>query len=106
MLGYILRRLGLAVLVAVAVSALSFLLPHLSGDIAVALAGEGARPEDIENIRHLYGLDRPLIVQYLDWAGGMLSGDFGQSLYFKTGVIELIENKLPVTAILAVFALF
>jgi ABC-type dipeptide/oligopeptide/nickel transport system permease component len=105
MLTYIVKRLGLAVLVAFAVSALSFLLPRLSGDIAVAIAGEGARPEDIENIRHLYGLDRPLIVQYLDWAGGMLTGNFGQSLYFKTGVIDLIANKLPVTAVLAVLAL-
>ena len=105
MLTFIARRLGLAVLVAFSVSGISFLLPHLSGDIAVALAGEGARPEDIENIRHLYGLDRPLIVQYLDWLNGMLHGNFGQSLYFKTGVIELIENKLPTTAILAVCAL-
>jgi len=106
MLSYILKRLGLAVLVAVSVSALTFLLPHLSGDIAVALAGEGALPEDIENIRRIYGLDRPLIVQYLDWLTGMMQGDFGQSLYFKTDVIELIGDKLPTTAILAVLALF
>jgi len=106
MLSYILKRLGLAVLVAVSVSALTFLLQHLSGDIAVALAGEGALPEDIENIRRIYGLDRPLIVQYLDWLTGMMQGDFGQSLYFKTDVIELIGDKLPTTAILAVLALF
>jgi peptide/nickel transport system permease protein len=105
MLTYVLRRLGLAVLVAVAVSALTFLLPQLSGDVAVALAGEGATPEDIENVRRIYGLDRPLVVQYLDWLGGMVQGDFGQSLYFKTGVIELIGSKLPTTAILAVLAL-
>src|SRR5258707_648168 len=105
MLTYIVKRLGLAVLVAFAVLAFSFLLPRLFGDIAGAIAGEGARPEDIENIRHLYGLDRPLIVQYFDWLSGMFKGDFGQSLYFKTGVIELIGNKLPTTAILAVCAL-
>ena len=105
MLAYILRRLGLAVLVAVTVSALTFLLPHLSGDVAVALAGEGALPEDIENVRRTYGLDRPLVVQYLDWLAGMARGDFGQSLYFRTGVIDLIADKLPTTAILAVLAL-
>ena len=105
MLTYVLRRLGLAVLVAVAVSAVTFLLPHLSGDIAVALAGEGATPEDIENVRRVYGLDRPLVVQYLDWLGTMAQGDFGQSLYFRTGVIDLIRDKLPTTAILAVLAL-
>jgi peptide/nickel transport system permease protein len=105
MLTYVLKRLGLAVLVAVAVSAVTFLLPHLSGDIAVALAGEGATPEDIENVRRIYGLDRPLVVQYLDWLGTMAQGDFGQSLYFRTGVIDLIRDKLPTTAILAVLAL-
>src|SRR5262245_19810699 len=105
MLTYVLKRLGLAVLVAVAVSAVTFLLPHLSGDVAVALAGEGATPEDVENVRHLYGLDRPLVVQYLDWLGTMAQGDFGQSLYFRTGVIDLIRDKLPTTAILAVLAL-
>ena len=105
MLVYVLKRLGLAVLVAVAVSALTFLLPHLSGDVAVALAGEGALPEDIENVRRIYGLDRPLVVQYLDWLGGMAQGDFGQSLYFRTGVVDLIADKLPTTAALAVLAL-
>ena len=105
MIAYVLGRLGVAVLVAVAVSALTFLLPHLSGDVAVALAGEGALPEDIENVRRIYGLDRPLVVQYLDWLGGMAQGDFGQSLYFRTGVIDLIADKLPTTAILAVLAL-
>ena len=105
MLAYVLSRLGLAVLVAFAVSALTFLLPHLSGDVAIALAGEGALPEDIENVRRIYGLDRPLVVQYLDWLARMSRGDFGQSLYFGTGVLDLIGDKLPTTAILAVLAL-
>jgi peptide/nickel transport system permease protein len=105
MIRYLLKRLGLAVLVALAVSALTFLLPHLAGDVAVALAGEGALPEDVENIRLQYGLDRPLVVQYADWLGDMVRGDFGQSLYFRTGVADLIADKLPTTAILAVLAL-
>ncbi len=105
MIAYVLKRLGLAVLVAATVSAITFLLPRFSGDIAVALAGEGALPEDVENVRRLYGLNRPLIVQYLDWLGGMARGDFGQSLYFRTGVADLIADKLPTTAILAVLAL-
>ena len=88
MLAYSIKRLGLAVLVALAVSALTFLLLRLSGDVAIALAGEGARTEDIENIRRIYGLDRPLIVQYVEWLLRMLRGDFGQSLYFKTDVVD------------------
>src|SRR5215470_15662449 len=100
MLAYTAKRLGLAVLVAVAVSALAFLLLRASGDVAVALAGEGARFEDIENIRRVYGLDRPLLAQYLDWLLHMLRGDFGQSLYFKSDVLDFVRDKLPVTLIL------
>jgi ABC-type dipeptide/oligopeptide/nickel transport system permease component len=105
MLAFALKRLGLAILVALAVSALAFLLLRASGDVAIALAGEGARSDDIENIRRVYGLDRPLLVQYLEWLGRILRGDFGQSLYFKTSVIELVADKLPTTAWLAVFSL-
>jgi ABC-type dipeptide/oligopeptide/nickel transport system permease component len=103
---YLLKRLGLAGLVAITVSAITFLLPWLSGDPAVAIAGEGALPEDIENVRHALGLDRPLPVQYLEWLVRMLHGDLGQSLYFRTGVADLIASKLPTTALLAVLALF
>jgi len=105
MLAFTLKRLGLAVLVAVAVSAFAFLLLRVSGDVAVALAGEGARSEDIENVRQIYGLDRPLVAQYLDWITRMAQGDFGQSLYFKSDVLGLIADKLPTTALLAVFSL-
>ena len=105
MFAFVVKRLALAVLVAVTVSVIAFLLLRASGDIATALAGEGARHEDIENIRRIYGLDRPLAVQYLDWAGKLLRGDFGNSLYFKTGVGALVLDKLPTTALLALFSL-
>ena len=105
MLGFALKRLGLAVLVAVAVSALAFLLLRASGDVATALAGEGARAEDIENIRRIYGLDRPLVAQYFEWIGKMAHGDFGRSLYFKIDVLALVRDKLPTTALLALFSL-
>ncbi len=105
MIAFTVKRLGLAVLVALAVSALAFLLLRASGDVAIALAGEGARAEDIENIRRIYGLDRPLIVQYLDWLVKLLRGDFGQSLYFKTDVLGIVLDKLPTTLLLAVFSL-
>jgi peptide/nickel transport system permease protein len=64
---YTLKRLGLAILVALAVSMLSFTLLHLSGDPASAIAGESATDADIAAIRAFYGFDRPLIVQYADW---------------------------------------
>jgi ABC-type dipeptide/oligopeptide/nickel transport system permease component len=105
MLGFAARRLLVAVSVAFAVSALSFVLLRMSGDVALAIAGEGARAADIEMVRQTYGLDRPLLVQYLEWLGQTLRGDFGKSLYFKTGVVDLVADKLPTTLILGVLAL-
>jgi peptide/nickel transport system permease protein len=105
MLGFIVKRLGLALLVALAVSAIAFFLLRLSGDIAVAIAGEGAQQADLDVIRKTYGLDRPLVVQYLDWLLTTLSGDFGTSIYFKTDVSALVFAKLPVTLILGLSSL-
>jgi ABC-type dipeptide/oligopeptide/nickel transport system permease component len=100
MLAYTVKRLGLAILVALFVSAVAFTLLRLSGDPALAIAGEGAREADIELVRKTYGLDRPLLVQYLDWLWTILKGDLGQSLYFRTDVWRLIVDKLPVTFII------
>jgi peptide/nickel transport system permease protein len=105
MLGFAARRLLIAIAVAFAVSAISFVLLRMSGDVAIAIAGEGARAADIEMVRQTYGLDRPLLVQYFEWLGQTLRGDFGKSLYFKTGVVELVADKLPTTLILGVLAL-
>jgi peptide/nickel transport system permease protein len=102
---YMLKRLGLAILVALTVSILAYLLLHLSGDAALALAGEGAREADIEMIRVTYGLDRPIVVQYADWLWKLLQGDFGTSVYFKTDAGPLIFSKLKTTLILGVSAL-
>ena len=105
MLGFIAKRLGLALLVALAVSAISFFLLRLSGDIAIAIAGEGARQEDIEMVRRTYGLDRPLVVQYAEWLWRTVRGDFGTSLFFKTDVLGLVQDKLPTTLILGLLSL-
>ena len=74
MVRYILQRLAVALLVALTVSLLSFALLRLSGDPATALAGEGARAEDIEQVRRSLGLDRPLLVQYGSWLWRCLQG--------------------------------
>src|SRR3712207_974186 len=104
MLGFIVKRLALALLVAFAVSILSFLLLRLSGDIATAIAGEGARQEDIDIVRQTYGLNRPLVVQYLAWISSILQGDLGTSYYFKSAVSTLIADKLPTTLILGLLS--
>lgn len=100
MLNFILKRLGLALLVALTVSFISFCLLYLSGDPSAALAGETATDEDIEAIRVLYGFDRPMLVQYFDWLFSALSGDFGESYYFKLPVSSLLADRLSVTMLL------
>ncbi|MCR4265256.1 ABC transporter permease [Nitratireductor sp. ZSWI3] len=102
MLAFALKRLGLAVLVTLTVSLLSFSLLFMSGDPASAIAGENAGAADIEAIRTLYGFDRPFLVQYADWLFSALRGDFGQSYYFKLPVSELIADRLSVTMLLGV----
>ena len=100
MLIFILKRLGLALIVALTVSVIAFALLRASGDIATALAGEGATPESIAVIRETYGLDRPLIVQYFAWLWDVTRGDFGQSFFFRTDVAGLIIGKIGNTLIL------
>ena len=105
MAGYVVKRLALAIAVALAVSVIAFLLLRLSGDPAIAIAGEGARTEDIEMVRKTYGFDRPLPVQYVDWLGRTLRGDFGESIYFKQPAAPLIFAKLGVTMRLGLFSI-
>ncbi len=105
MLFYMIRRLGLALLVALTVSILAYLLVFLSGDPALALAGEGARQADIEMVRKAYGLDRPLVVQYASWLWKLLHGQLGMSVYFKTEVGPLVLDKLKTTLLLGVYSL-
>jgi peptide/nickel transport system permease protein len=105
MVNFALKRFGVAVLVALTVSILSFSMIYLSGDPAVALAGEGSTNEDIETIRIYYGFDRPIYVQYLDWLWNALNGNLGTSNYLRSDVSEVIFNRLPTTMLLGACAL-
>ena len=106
MLHFLRRRLTVAILVALTVLTLSFLLTRLSGDLAISIAGPNATQEDIELIRRAYGLDRPLWVQYFDWLWRALQGDFGDSYFFKTRVARLIMELMPITMTLGLCGLF
>lgn len=97
MFKFILKKLGLALLVALTVSFISFILLYLAGDPAVSIAGESASAEIISQIRQQYGFDRPLITQYLEWLMRALSGDFGMSYYFRVPVADMVAERLPVT---------
>ncbi len=105
MLQYALKRAVLALLVALTVSLVCFLLVNLSTDVATAMAGEGATAETIDAIRMQYGFDRPLALQYAEWLGRAVLGDFGDSLYFRTPVAALVAERMPTTMILGAAAL-
>src|SRR5215831_15158655 len=97
MLRLILRRIALGLLVMLTVMTLAFMLTRLSGDLAISIAGPQATQADVEIIRKAYGLDRPLYVQFFDWVGRALMGDFGQSYFFKDSVANLIGRRMPIT---------
>ena len=105
MLRFISQRLLVTALVIAVTSMVAFSLVHLSGDPAVAMAGENASPADVESIRRSYGLDRPIAEQYLTWVGRFVSGDFGRSHYLKLTVGEVLSEHLMVTAMLGTLAL-
>lgn len=105
MLGFALRRILVAICVALTVSVASFLLLHLSGDLATAIAGPEATGEQIAAVRVQHGLDQPLVVQFGTWAWNALHFDFGRSFYFPEPVTDLLASRMPVTLTLGVIAL-
>ena len=105
MVRFLVRRFVVALLVALTVLTLAFILTRLSGDLAISIAGPNATQQDVEMVRKAYGLDRPLVVQFFDWMGRAVLGDFGQSYFFKTRVAKLIGERMPVTLTLGLVGL-
>src|SRR5690625_361514 len=105
MTDYILQRLGQAVLVAVVLSLATFLLLFVAKDPARALAPPDASAADVELLRQRYGLDRPLAMQYLHWAGAAVRGDFGTSLFSRQPVTRLLGPRITATVQLSVTAI-
>jgi peptide/nickel transport system permease protein len=105
MIQFFVNRLLIALLVAVTVTAIGFGLLRISGDLAAELAGDDATEEEIAQVAKLYGLDRPLYIQYFDWAGGALSGDLGRSIFSNEPVFDIMVGAVPTTAKVAVGAL-
>ena len=102
MLNFLARRLLSTLPVLLIVAVLVFLMLRLTpGDPAAVLAGDAASTEQIALIRSSLGLDRSIPVQFGIWANQLLSGDLGQSYYYKTEVTTLIGQRLEPTVSLA-----
>ncbi|GMV45233.1 MAG: peptide ABC transporter permease [Pseudomonadota bacterium] len=100
--GYLLRRLAATLPVMAVVAVVVFLLIHLSpGDPAALIAGDLATTEDIARLRVALGLDRPLGWQFLLWAGRILSGDLGTSIFTNLPVTQLLAQRLEPTLSIA-----
>ncbi len=94
------RKLGELVVVVFAVSALTFsLLSLVPGDPAVAIIGQNdLTPEKLAEVRSDLGLDDPLPIRYLNWAGAALKGDLGRSERLNQDVADTLKERIPVTA--------
>jgi len=102
MLAYVLRRLFSTLPVMLIVAVLVFLMLRLTpADPAAIIAGDNANSEQVEAIRKKLGLDQPLYTQFFIWFGKVLSGDLGESFFFKKQVSELIADRLEPTLSLA-----
>lgn len=101
MIRYILKRLAMLIPVILVTSFLIYWAMSLTGgDPALMLAGDNAKPEQIEQIREELGLNDPFLVRYADYMKGMLTGDMGQSYVTKKDVFQTFMEKLPNTLML------
>ncbi|MEX2158418.1 MAG: ABC transporter permease [Dehalococcoidia bacterium] len=104
---YALRRLAFLPLIMLAVSIITFtMLRVLPGqDPAILMAGQNARPEDVEAIHKSLGLDRPIAVQYLEWTSDVLRGDLGTTYFGRQDILEEVKRRLPASAELVLLSL-
>jgi peptide/nickel transport system permease protein len=106
MTAFLVRRIALVIPTLFFASVLIFGLQQLlPGDPALAMAGEERDPAVIAFLRQKYHLDQPLPVRYALWIEGVAHGDLGESIRIRRPVLDLIEEKLPVTAELALMAI-
>ena len=94
---YIVRRVIQTIFVAFAALIVVFVLVRLSGDPAALMAGPDASQADVEQIRHSLGLDRPIQVQFVDYLGHAVRGDFGLSLRYGQPALSVVMDHLGAT---------
>jgi peptide/nickel transport system permease protein len=105
MLIYFLRRLGGMLLVMLIVATLVFFLTRLApGDPAALMLGDQATAADIATLRQTYGLDKPLLLQFMFWLKQVASGNLGQSIFLQRPVLQAIVERAEPTLFLALFS--
>ena len=104
---YVIKRLLMMIPVIIGVSFLVFFIMDMApGDAVDLMAPEGATAQDLAAIRHDLGLDKPVVLRYIDYMLGMLQGDMGVSYVSKTDVFSTYMQKLPATLILSFASIF
>lgn len=113
MVTYILQRIGLALVTIWAISVVSFVIIQLPpGDFVdtyitnLAASGSAVRAEEAQALREQYGLDKPIWVQYWKWITKVAVGDFGMSMEWGRPVIEVIGDRLWLTIVISIAAIF
>jgi len=106
---YIIRRLFLGLITILLITIIVFLVMRLlPGDplILYLSAGEMGQmtPDQIQKLKHKFGLDKSLLLQYVNWMGNALRGDFGLSIFYNESVVSLIKERIPITMYLGVAA--
>jgi len=104
--GYLLRRLSFILLTLLLASIIIFAATQLlPGDVAQVTLGQFATEEAVANLREQLGLNRPVVVQYLDWLGKFVTGNWGESMVSHQPVMPMIMGRLRNSAMLAALAL-
>lgn len=102
---YIIRRFSQMILVLLLLTIFCFSILHaLPGNPVLTILGNDATAEEIERLTVQLGYDKPIHIQYFTWLGGVLKGDFGESLIYREKVIDLILNSLPATIHIGILA--
>jgi peptide/nickel transport system permease protein len=102
---YVIRRAGYSLLSLFLLSLTIFFFIRLTGDPASLMVEPGASEADLQAIRVRFGLDQPLWIQYWHFIWSFLSGDLGQSFYYRTPVLDLYMERLPYSLLLASVAM-
>jgi peptide/nickel transport system permease protein len=103
----VVKRLLMAIPILLGVTVLAFwVLSLIPGNAAQQLLGPEATPEQVQQLEHQLGLDKPGVVRYLEWLKGAVHGDFGRSLVSGQPVSELLPSRLAVTGELIFLAFF